>query len=82
VPRHGALVWAELPDGLDAGALLMDTLEREGVAYVPGNAFTFDGKGARSGMRLNFSYPNVAQIQEGMTRLGRIFRDAATRRAA
>jgi 2-aminoadipate transaminase len=82
VPRHGALVWAELPDGLDAGALLMDALEREGVAYVPGNAFTFDGKGARSGMRLNFSYPNVAQIQEGMTRLGRIFRDAATRRAA
>ncbi|HKP74549.1 MAG TPA: PLP-dependent aminotransferase family protein, partial [Longimicrobiaceae bacterium] len=77
VPRHGALLWAELPRGLDAGALLPRALEREGVAFVPGNAFTFDGKGARGGMRLNFSHPTVAEIEEGMARLGRLCREAA-----
>ena len=82
VPRHGALVWAELPEGMDAAALLVDALESEGVAYVPGNAFTFDGRGARGGMRLNFSHPTVAQIEEGMARLGRLFREAAQLHAA
>lgn len=82
LPRHGALVWADLPEGMDAAALLPEALEREGVAYVPGNAFTFDGRGARNGMRLNFSHPTVAQIEEGMARLGRLFGEAAERRAA
>jgi len=82
VPRHGALLWAELPHGLDTGALLMRSLEGEGVAFVPGNAFTFDGKGARGGMRLNFSHPTVAEIEEGMARLGRLCRQATARRAA
>ena len=82
VPRHGALVWADLPGGIDTGALLMDALEREGVAYVPGSAFTFDGRTARSGIRLNFSHPTVEQIEEGMARLGRLFRESTARRAA
>jgi DNA-binding transcriptional MocR family regulator len=30
-------------------------------------------------MRLNFSFPSVAQIEEGMARLGRVF-DARRRR--
>jgi DNA-binding transcriptional MocR family regulator len=33
-------------------------------------------------MRLNFSFPSVAQIEEGIARLGRIFREAAPRQAA
>jgi 2-aminoadipate transaminase len=82
VPRHGALAWAELPEGMDAAALLPTALERESVAYVPGNAFTFDGQGARRGMRLNFSFPSLAQIEEGVARLGRVFREAAPRRVA
>jgi 2-aminoadipate transaminase len=82
VPRHGALLWAELPEGMDAAALLPGALEREGVAYVPGNAFSFDGRAGTRAMRLNFSFPSVAQIEEGMARLGRAFREAAPRRAA
>jgi len=82
VPRHGALLWAELPAGMDAAALLPDVLEREGVAYVPGNAFSFDRRAGTRAMRLNFSFPSLAQIEEGMDRLGRVFREAATRRAA
>jgi len=82
VPRNGALLWAELPAGMDASALLPDVLEREGVAYVPGNAFSFDRRAGTRAMRLNFSFPSVAQIEEGMARLGRVFREAAPRRAA
>lgn len=82
VPQHGALIWADLPEGMDSGALLMEVLEREGVAYVPGSAFTFDGRSASTGLRLNFSHPTVAQIEEGMARLGRVFRENAPRQAA
>jgi len=82
VPRHGALLWAELPAGMDAAALLPAVLEHEGVAYVPGNAFSFDRRAGTRAMRLNFSFPSVAQIEEGMERLGRVFREAETRRAA
>ena len=82
MPRNGALLWAELPAGMDAAALLPVALERESVAYVPGNAFSFDRRAGTRAMRLNFSYPSVAQIEEGMARLGRIVREAAPRRAA
>jgi 2-aminoadipate transaminase len=82
VPRHGALLWAELPAGMDAAALLPGILEHEGVAYVPGNAFSFDGRAGMRAMRLNFSHPSVEQIEQGIARLGRVFREAAPRRAA
>jgi 2-aminoadipate transaminase len=74
IPRHGSLVWAELPGGRDAAALLAPALEA-GVAYVPGSVFAVPGSGAgRSGLRLNFSYPPQDAIRVGMERLGRVFR--------
>lgn len=82
VPRHGALVWVELPEGYDTTALLLPVLEAEGVAYVPGSAFSFDGRGGARGMRLNFSFPSVAQIEDGIARLGRAFRESRPRAAA
>jgi 2-aminoadipate transaminase len=76
VPRNGALVWAELPPGLDAGALLPQALEA-GVAYVPGSAFAARGSTAgRNCLRLNFSFPPPDRIREGITRLGEVFRAA------
>ena len=77
VPRHGALVWVELPGEVDTTALLRVALEAEGVAYVPGSAFAVDGgRAGASAMRLNFSHPTVAQIEEGIARLGRVVREA------
>lgn len=73
VPRHGALVWVELPGGLDAAALLPAAVEA-GVAYVPGRVFGVPGSGAgHSALRLNFSYPSPEAIRAGMERLGRVF---------
>ena len=74
VPNNGALLWAELPEGCDAGLLLREALETEGVAYVPGTAFSFDGETGARGMRLNFSFPSVEQIRDGMEKLGRTAR--------
>lgn len=82
VPRHGALVWAELPDGYDTDALLPVAVEQGDVAYVPGSAFSFDGRQGRRGMRLNFSFPAAAEIEQGIARLGRVLREAAPRAAA
>jgi 2-aminoadipate transaminase len=77
VPRNGALIWAEVPEGTDTGALL-ETCMEAGVAYVPGAAFAIPGTGAgRNGMRLNFSYSSPDQIREGMARLGRVLREKA-----
>lgn len=77
MPRNGALIWAELPEGMDAGALLEPCMQA-GVAYVPGSAFAIPGTDAgRNGMRLNFSYCDPEQIREGMSRLGRVMRENA-----
>ena len=74
VPNNGALLWAQLPEGMDAAALLLSALEAE-VAYVPGAAFAVPGSEAgRSGMRLNFSFSPRERIVEGMERLGGVLR--------
>jgi len=47
----------------------------EGVAYVPGTAFYPRKADGRTSMRLNFSYPSVAEIEEGIRRLGVVVTD-------
>ncbi|HEV2735903.1 MAG TPA: hypothetical protein VGV85_13740, partial [Longimicrobiaceae bacterium] len=75
VPSNGALMWAELPEGVDCGALLPEAVRTERVAYVPGNAFATDGSPhARNCMRLNFSFPGRKEIEEGIAALGRVMR--------
>src|SRR5512139_3150769 len=51
-PGGGMFFWLELPDGLDAGALLPQAVEA-GVAYVPGAAFYCDAPQANR-LRLSF----------------------------
>lgn len=82
VPSNGALIWAELPEGTDCGALLPTAVETERVAYVPGNAFTTDGtRYARNCMRLNFSFPGREEIRNGIAALGRVMRAHAAHAA-
>ena len=51
--------------------LLRRAMQDEGVAFVPGHAFSSDGKSGLHCMRLNFSHPSEATIREGVARLGR-----------
>ncbi|MBH1937623.1 PLP-dependent aminotransferase family protein [Streptomyces sp. AV19] len=68
VPEGGFFVWATLPEGLDAKAMLPRAVSAR-VAYVPGTGFFADG-GGRAHMRLSFCYPPPERIAEGVRRLG------------
>jgi len=70
-PQGGLFLWVTLPEGMDTEALLRAAVEEEGVAYVAGPGFHVDG-GGRSSMRLNFSFPSPAEIEEGISRLARL----------
>ncbi len=72
-PVGGLFIFAYAPEGVDTKQLLAEAIER-GVAYVPGSSFFPEGGGENS-MRLNFSYPTVTQIREGIRRLGLLLRE-------
>ena len=63
-PQGGLFVWVELPQGMDATAMLDQCVQRH-VAYVPGTHFFAEGGHANT-LRLNFSNSTVKQIQQGM----------------
>lgn len=67
-PRGGFFLWATLPDGLHADRLL-ERATAQGVIYVTGSAFFVDKTG-HSHIRLSFSAPTEARIEEGVKRLG------------
>jgi DNA-binding transcriptional MocR family regulator len=66
-PQGGFNLWCRLPPGLKARQLMAEAA-RQSVALVPGEVFYPDG-GGQEEMRLNFSCPPVALIEEGIQRL-------------
>lgn len=70
-PDGGIYLWCRLNDGLRVRDLLPEAA-REGVVFAPGEAFHVDaasGRG-RHDIRLNFTLPTDAEIDEGIRRLG------------
>lgn len=78
VPEGGMFLWATLPEGWNAAALLRAALA-ENVAFVPGDAFMPTAPDGRT-LRLSFTTHTPAQLREGMTRLGRAVDRASTAR--
>ena len=70
-PEGGFYFWVTLPRGVDARRLLDVALE-EGVAFVPGEAFSVAGD-HRSALRFSISGPSPDRIDEGVRRLRRAF---------
>ncbi len=66
-PAGGLFVWATLPSGLDAKAMMPRALNAR-VAYVPGTGFYADGSGTNE-LRLNFSFSSPERLREGVRRL-------------
>lgn len=64
-PGGGMFIWARLPAGVTAKAVLPLALER-GVAFVPGEAFHVSGGDERA-VRLSFVTASVTQIQRGIS---------------
>jgi len=76
-PLSGMFVWVEMPEGLDAGRLLIEAVEKEQVAFSPGQAFCVNNsRSASRCMRLNFSNCAVEEIEDGIARIGRVLRAA------
>ena len=73
-PEGGMFLWVRLPESIDAKAIFPLAIE-ENVAYVTGSSFHCDGSGA-STLRLNYSFPSVEQIHEGIRRLAGVIRQA------
>jgi DNA-binding transcriptional MocR family regulator len=70
-PEGGMFVWIDLPEGLDGAALLARAIEEERVAFVPGAPF-FAEVSKPNAIRLSYSLPTDAQIEEGVARLARL----------
>ncbi len=66
-PQGGLFIWVELPEGIDAQALLQKAIARK-FAFVPGTNFYALG-GHKNTLRLNFSNSTPDQIHTGMTAL-------------
>ena len=69
-PNGGMFVWLTLPDGMSADDLLKAAFADEKVIFVPGASFHPDGGGTNT-LRLSFSMPDPAKIDEGIQRLAR-----------
>ncbi len=67
VPQGGMFFWLELPEGIDAAALLPKAVAR-GVAYVPGAAFFADDARANT-LRLSFVTVSPERIDIGIAAL-------------
>jgi 2-aminoadipate transaminase len=85
-PRGGFFIWATLPHGIDANAMVPRAV-KHGVIYVAGEAFFVDAPSDQSKggsgpniIRLSFSAPSLERIREGVRRLALAVREEVTER--
>jgi len=74
VPEGGMFIWVELPEGLNSMTILEEAVRRN-VAYVPGAPF-YAGNPRMNTLRLAFVTVPPERIEQGMTVLGELFREA------
>ncbi|NIK78552.1 2-aminoadipate transaminase [Paenibacillus castaneae] len=65
-PKGGMFLWLELPEGLDAEALLRAAVQK-GVAFVPGSSF-YAKNPQRNTARLNYTFNTGARTKQGVER--------------
>ena len=72
-PTGGMFLWLTLPDGTNATELAYEAV-KQNVAYVPGEAFFANGGGENT-LRLSYSIATHEEIEQGMARLGEVFKN-------
>jgi 2-aminoadipate transaminase len=78
-PAGGFYVWLQLPEGIDAKAMLPRAISGR-VAYVPGTGFYADGSGTGFA-RLCYAFPTPERIREGVGRLASVISEEISLRA-
>ena len=72
-PEGGMFLWMTLPEFINADKMFYTAVEKN-VAYVIGSAF-YVNDGGYNTLRLNFSYPSLEEIEEGIKRLAEVIKD-------
>jgi 2-aminoadipate transaminase len=72
-PQGGLFLFVTLPSYIDADIIFKKSIEKN-VAFVPGSSFFCNDSG-RNTMRINFSYSNKEEIEEGVRRLSGVIRE-------
>lgn len=70
-PQGGMFVWMRGPAGFDSQSLYGPAVDR-GLAFVPGHHFFADPCNGRNTLRLNFTMPTAAQIENAIARLAEL----------
>ena len=73
-PQGGFVLWVQMPPQIDALALHGQAIA-DGVAYMPGQLFSASGKFGNY-LRLNCGNAWTPRIEQAISRLGRIVKDA------
>jgi 2-aminoadipate transaminase len=71
VPEGGMFLWVTFPGEIDTDELF-DRAVSNHVAFIPGSKFYPSGIVKKNEIRLNFSYPDIEQIQEGIHKLAQL----------
>ena len=74
IPVGGLFIFVWLPEKVNTKELVYECVKKYKVAYVPGQSFFVDETGLNT-MRLNFSYPSIEEIEEGIKRLGQAIKE-------
>lgn len=72
-PEGGLFMWVRLPEHVSADEMFTAAIEKK-VAYVIGSAFHCNGEGQNT-FRINFSYPSVEEIDEGIKRIAETIKE-------
>jgi 2-aminoadipate transaminase len=75
-PQGGLFIFVTLPRKTDSEEILRKAVERN-VAFVPGSTFFCNNSGCNT-MRINFSFSNHNEIEEGVKRLSEVIREEIT----
>jgi DNA-binding transcriptional MocR family regulator len=78
LPQGGLFFWLKLHQPLDTRTLLDAALARD-VAFMPGEPFFADPDANPGYLRLNFSHVAPGRLNEGMSRLAEVIRNAQSR---
>jgi 2-aminoadipate transaminase len=71
-PDGGLFLFVTLPAGFDADLILQKAIEKN-IAFVSGSTFFCNGSGQNT-MRINFSYSNNNEAEEGVIRLAGVIK--------
>lgn len=73
VPKSGFFIWLDSCCE-DTEQLIMESINRHKVAFIPGSLFSPTTNDPSSKIRLNFSYPALNEIDDGIDRLASLIK--------